>query len=137
MGLILDSSALIAEQRNGCNLRQALTNLSHRFPGEEIAVSVITVLELAHGVARANTPDRRLRHGQFLEDLLLSVPVHAVSIQIALKAGQIDGENKARGVSLAISDLLIGVTAMELGYRVATSNLRHFKLITGLDIVAT
>jgi predicted nucleic acid-binding protein len=34
-----------------------------------------------------------------------------------------------------LSDLLIGVTALELGYSVATRNLRHFKMIPGLSVV--
>jgi predicted nucleic acid-binding protein len=36
---------------------------------------------------------------------------------------------KACGFPLA--DLLIGVTALELGYSVATDNLRHFQKIPG------
>jgi predicted nucleic acid-binding protein len=67
---------------------------------------------------------------------VLSVPVHAVSIQVALRAGQIDGENDSRGIRLAIPDLLIGVTALELGYRVATTNTRHFQMIPGLEVVS-
>lgn len=41
--------------------------------------------------------------------------------------GQIDGENQAKGVRLPLSDLLIGVMALELGYSVATGNLRTSK----------
>jgi predicted nucleic acid-binding protein len=54
---------------------------------------------------------------------------------VGLRAGQIDGENQARGVRLPLSDLLIGVTALELGYGVATLNVRHFRLVPGLSIV--
>jgi hypothetical protein len=36
---------------------------------------------------------------------------------------------------LLLSDLLIGVTALELGFGVGTSNLRHFRLVPGLSIV--
>jgi len=50
-------------------------------------------------------------------------------------AGQIDGESQAPGTSLPLSDLLIGVTALELGYSVATSNVRHFRSIPGLSVV--
>jgi predicted nucleic acid-binding protein len=57
-------------------------------------------------------------------------------VPVALRAGQIDGENSAQGIRLALSDLLIGVTALELGYRVATTNLRHFKMVPGLGIVS-
>lgn len=65
-----------------------------------------------------------------------ALPVHPVSIPIALRAGRIDGENCARGIRLALADLLIGVTALELGYRVATGNVRHFRMVPGLDIVS-
>lgn len=52
---------------------------------------------------------------QFLNELMTALPVHPVTVSIALRAGQIDGENAAQGVRLALSDLLIGVTALELG----------------------
>jgi predicted nucleic acid-binding protein len=37
---------------------------------------------------------------------------------------------------LPLSDLLIGVTALDLGYSVATANLRHFQMIPGLKIIS-
>ncbi len=64
-----------------------------------------------------------------------AVPVYPVTVPIALRAGQIDGENTAQGIRLALADLLIGVTALELGYRVATGNLRHFQMVPGLEII--
>ena len=59
MGLILDSSVLISAERKGRNARQALSEIAHRAPREDVAVSVITLIELAHGVARSNTPERK------------------------------------------------------------------------------
>jgi len=38
-------------------------------------------------------------------------------------------------VRLPLADLLIGVTALELGYSVTTGNLRHFQMIPGLSVV--
>ena len=58
-----------------------------------------------------------------------------VTVMVALRVGQIDGENQAKGVRLPLADLLIGVTALELGYSVATGNLRHFQMIPGLAVV--
>jgi predicted nucleic acid-binding protein len=107
-----------------------------RVPGEDVAVSVITLVELAHGVARANTPERRVLRQQFLDELMMALPVHSVTVPAALRAGQIDGENSARGVRVALSDLLIGVTALELGYRVATANVRHFGMVPGLEVLS-
>ena len=44
-------------------------------------------------------------------------------------AGQISGEQAAKGITLPIDDLLIAVAAMEQGYAIATLNLRHFQKI--------
>ena len=136
MGLILDSSVLISVERQGRNARQALAEIALRAAGEDVAVSVVTLIELAHGVARANTPQRKAARRQFLNELMTALPIHSVTAPVALRAGQIDGENAAQGVRVALSDLLIGVTALELGYRVATTNLRHFQMVPGLGIVA-
>jgi len=113
-----------------------LAQIASRFPEEQFALSVITVIELAHGVARADTPSRMQARQQYLDELILASPVHTVSVQVALRAGQIDGENAANGVRLPISDLLIGVTALELGYSVATANLRHFQMVPGLGVIS-
>jgi predicted nucleic acid-binding protein len=135
MGLILDSSVLITAERQGQNARQMLAAISSQVGNTEIALSVVTLIELAHGAARTDTPQRKAKRQQFIHELLTALPIHPVTVSIALRTGQIDGENQAKGVRLPLSDLLIGVTALELGYSVATSNLRHFQLIPGLSVV--
>ncbi|HXR96929.1 MAG TPA: PIN domain-containing protein [Terriglobales bacterium] len=135
MGLILDSSVLIAAERKGRNAHQALGEIARRVVGEDVAISVVTLIELAHGAARADTPERKAARRQFVHELTIALPVHPVTVPVALRVGQIDGENAAQGVRLPLADLLIGVTALELGYRVATGNLRHFQMVPGLEIV--
>ena len=46
--------------------------------------------------------------------MLTALPIHPVTITVALRVGQIDGENQAKGVRLALTYRLIGVTALEL-----------------------
>ncbi len=135
MGLILDSSVLITAERQGQNARQMLAAIASQVGNSEIALSVVTLIELAHGAARADTPERKEKRQQFIQELLTALPIHPVTVSVALRTGQIDGENQAKGVRLPLSDLLIGVTALELGYSVATGNLRHFQLISGLSVV--
>jgi predicted nucleic acid-binding protein len=72
---------------------------------------------------------------QFIQELLTALPVHPVTAAIALHTGQIDGANQARGVRIPLADLLIGVTALELDYGVATRNVRHFHAIPGLSVI--
>jgi hypothetical protein len=46
MGLILDSSALIAAERRGSNARQVLSEIAGRKTGEDVALPVVTLIEL-------------------------------------------------------------------------------------------
>jgi predicted nucleic acid-binding protein len=135
MGLILDSTALIGAERKGMNARHALSQLMDKVGASEVGISVVTALEFTHGIARADTPERRAKRQGFLDELLGAVPVHPVTLAIALRAGQIDGTNSAQGLRVALGDLLIGVTALEAGFSVATSNVRHFAMIPDLDVV--
>ena len=134
MGLILDSTAVVAAEFQGLSARRMLEDLARQAGDQEIAISVITVLELAHGATRANTPERLKSRQQFLDDLLMGVPVQPVTLPIALRAGRIDGESQSRGIRIPLSDLLIGTTTLELGYDLATSNLRHFSWIPDLRL---
>jgi predicted nucleic acid-binding protein len=134
VGLILDSSVVIAAERLGQTAYRMLEAIGLETNDSEIAVSVVTVLELAHGIARADTAQRRAGRQQFLDDLLVGTPVHPVTVPIALRAGQIDGQMQAAGTRIALADLLIGVTAIELGYSVATANVRHFQMIPHLTL---
>jgi predicted nucleic acid-binding protein len=135
MGLILDSSVLITAERQGKNARQVLTSIAQEVGETEIGISVVTLIELAHGAARADTPERKSMREKFIEELLTAMPVYPVTVSMALRAGQLDGQNQARGVRVPLPDLLVGVAALELGYSVGTSNLRHFRQITGLTVV--
>jgi len=135
MGLIIDSSLLVSAERSGQNARQSLTTITSQIGETEIALSVVTLIELAHGAARADNTERRETRGRFIEDLILGVPVHPISTAIALLAGKIDGESHTRGFAVPLADLLIGVTALDLGYGVATTNARHFRMIPGLMVL--
>jgi len=134
MGLILDSSILIAAERQGQNARQVLTAIAQGIGETEVGVSVVTLIELAHGAARADTPDRRSRRKRFIEELLTAIPIYPVTVSIALRTGQLDGENQLRGLRIPLADLLIGVTALELGYGLYTTNIRHFNRVSGLSV---
>jgi predicted nucleic acid-binding protein len=102
MGLILDSSLLITAERQGQNARQMLAAVSGKVGNTDIAVSVVTLIELADGAARADTLQRREKRQQFIQDLLRALPIHPVTVSLALRVGQIDGENQAKGIRLPI-----------------------------------
>lgn len=65
MGLILDSSVVIASERLGQTAYQMLEVISHQKEDPEIAISVISVLELGHGITHANTRTAALAGSSF------------------------------------------------------------------------
>ncbi len=135
MGVILDSSVLIGGERRGESVRQILQRVQAALGEVDSALSVVTIVELTHGIYRAKTDADRERRRAFSEELRRDMVVHSVTVGIAELAGRIEGEQAARGVSVAFEDLLIGATALHIGYDVVTLNVRHFQMIAGLKVL--
>jgi predicted nucleic acid-binding protein len=135
LGLILDSSVLIAAERRGETVRQLIERLRSAYGDTLCALSVISMIELTHGIYRARSDADRIRRRAFAEELCRDMVMHPVSLSIARLTGRIEGEQAAKGISIAIDDLIIGATALHLGFDVATYNVKHFRLIPGLNIV--
>ncbi len=136
LGLILDSSVIIAAERKRQTVEEFLTSIGRAFGEVEIAISAVTLAELVHGVARANTPEIRAARRAFIDELKKHVPVHPITDCTAEIAGQISGEQAAKGITLPADDLLIGASAIEQGYAIATLNTRHFGKIPGLQVLS-
>ncbi len=135
MGVILDSSVFIAGERRAESVRQTLQRVQAALGEVDSALSVVTIVELTHGIHRAKSDADRERRRAFSEELRRDMVVHPVTVEIAELAGRIEGEQAARGISIAFEDLLIGATALHIGYDVVTLNLRHFKQIPGLTVL--
>jgi tRNA(fMet)-specific endonuclease VapC len=135
MGLILDTSVLIASERRGDTVKQAIERVRSAYGDTESALSAISVIELTHGIYRAKSDTDRVRRKAFSDELCRDLIVHPVSLPIAQLAGRIEGEQAANGITIAFEDLIIGATALHVGFNVATLNVRHFRLIPGLKII--
>jgi tRNA(fMet)-specific endonuclease VapC len=135
VGIVLDSIVIIAAERRGHTVREILEQVKAGQGEIEIGLSVVTIAELVHGAYRAKTQAQQQRRLEFIERLSSGVPVHPVTLDIAWLAGRIEGQQEAMGIQFAFEDLLIGATALQLGYQVATLNLRDFQRIPGLSVV--
>jgi len=135
VGIVLDSSVIIAAERQGRSVRQILEQIEAVQGEIEIGLSVVTIAELVHGAYRTKTPAQQQRRLEFIERLSSDVPTHPVTLDIARLAGRIEGQQEAIGIRLAFEDLLNGATALYLGYEVATLNARDFQKIPGLSLV--
>ncbi len=135
MGLILDSSVIIAAERRGDTVEQFFERVVNATGDQDAALSAVGLTELIHGLYRANTPVVRLRREAFLNELLADLTVYPCTKETAMVAGKLDGEQQSKGVVIPFGDLLIGATALLLDYSVLTINLRDFRRIPGLNVV--
>jgi predicted nucleic acid-binding protein len=136
MGLILDTGILIASERRRESVEDILRRVRALHGEIDIALSTVSVVELTHGIYRARNDADRERRRVFSEGVFQDIIVHPVSLEIAQLAGKIEGEQAAQGIAIAFEDLVIGATALHLGFDIATLNVKHFQLIPGLKIVS-
>jgi len=135
VGIILDSSVIIEAERRGRTVPEILHQVQTSLGNTEVGLSVVTVAELVHGAYRAKTQAQQQRRLEFIEELCRNVPVHPVTIEVAWLVGRIEGEQEAKGIQVSFEDLIIGATALRLGYGVMTLNARHFRQIPGLSVI--
>ncbi len=135
MGLILDTSILIECERRSEGVEDILRRMRATHGEIDVALSVVSVVELTHGIYRAKTGIDRTRRRVFVDGIFQGLIIHPMTLPIAQLAGRIEGEQAAKGISIAFEDLVIGVTALHLGFDVATINVKHFQNIPGLNVV--
>ena len=135
MGVILDSSVLIAGERRKDTVCEVLERIEVACGKTSAALSAVTAVELTHGIYRAKTDADRKRRETFVEELFRAVAVHPLTLEVARLAGRIHGEQMGHGVNIDFPDLLIGATALYLGFAVVTLNVRQFQQIPGLSVV--
>ena len=105
VGLILDSTLVIAGERQGQTVREILEQFKTGYGEIEVALSVVTIIELTHGIQRAGTDVRRHRRQAFVDELIRDVPVHPVNIETAKLAGRIEGAQAAEGITISAPEL--------------------------------
>jgi predicted nucleic acid-binding protein len=135
MGLILDSSILIAAERKGLDDLEILEQLKTLYGETAFGLSVVTIAELMHGAYRAKEEARKQRRLAFIDRLCREIRIYPITVEIARTVGRIEGQQASLGFTLTFEDLAIGVTALQLGFEIVTHNEKDFKLIPGLRIV--
>ena len=135
MGLVLDSGVLIVAERSAKPVSELLATLEHEIGETNVILSSIAVMELEHGLYRANTPELARKRRDYLDTVFAAIPVEPFTKEMAQVAAKIDAEGRMAGRTIPLPDLLIGVTALHFGFGVGTRNLRHFRIIPGLKVV--
>ena len=134
-GVILDSSILIAGERRNQTVAEVLERVEAACGKTAAALSAVTAVELTHGIYRARANADRLRRQTFVDEIFQTVAVYPLTLEVARLAGRIHGEQMGQGNSIDFPDLLIGATALYLGFDVVTHNLKHFQAIPSLKVM--
>ena len=141
MGAVVDTTVFIDVEREARRLGVAdpvgLIGASlERWlgPDEEAAMSAITASELLHGVHRA-TRRYRPRREAFVEAVISIIPVLDFDLLAARAHARLWAGLAAEGTDVGAHDRLVAATAISVGWRVATANVRHFDRIPGLEVI--
>jgi tRNA(fMet)-specific endonuclease VapC len=128
---LIDASLLIAAERGRLDWDEVAAAQGE----EDVAVAAITASELLHGVHRARDPKVQTGRSAFVERVLAQIPVVSFDVAVARVHARVWAALAAKGAMVGAHDLLIGATALAIGGRVATRDLRSFPKIPGLDVV--
>ncbi|MCB1021591.1 MAG: PIN domain-containing protein [Acidobacteria bacterium] len=135
MGLVLDSSVIVSAERQTLPVSALLEGLRERHGASPIILSAISVVELEHGIYRARSTQQKERRRIYLDEVFSTIPAAPFTDEIARLVARIDAESRQAGKAIPFADLLIGGTALHLGYSLATGNRRHFAMIPNLDVL--
>lgn len=130
MGVLIDSSVLIHFERSDTDLSTYIQGREE----EEAFLSVISASELLHGVHRAKDKRIKAKRLAFVEGVLGSLPVLDVNVATARSHSQLWADLARQGKMIGVHDSWIAATCLAHGLRLATSNLREFNRVPGLDV---
>ena len=130
MGLIVDSSVLIATERAGGRLDELLS----LFGDEPIVIAAIAASKTLAGVYRSEPSDRQLGRQDYVEKVLARIAVLPFDLRLARVYARIATHLVSIGQLIATHDLLIAATALAHGYAVLTLNVRDFRRVAGLEV---
>ena len=131
MGLILDSSLLIADERGQFTLSAWL----RARPPETVAVSSITISELWFGIEAETQAARARRRRRWLERICRRLEVVPLDAAVARVHARLWAQLSATGQMIGPHDLIVAATATHRRWSLATFNAEEFRHIRGLDVV--
>jgi len=131
MGLILDTSLLIADERGKFDMAGFLG----QYPEDQPQIASITASELLHGVERANDQNQRERRRKYVEGILGAILTLPFDLAQARTHARIWAELVSQGQVIGAHDLLIAAAGLALNHRVATLNVKEFVRVNGLSVI--
>jgi tRNA(fMet)-specific endonuclease VapC len=128
----LDASVVIALV-NGRSPHLRARYLNARAAGEALVVSSLVHHEVVFGAAVSGRYEQQM---QALSAVIEGLPIEPFRREDAIEAAQLRAELRRAGNAVGGLDTLIAGQARFRGWSIATSTLKDFKRMPGLDIQA-
>jgi len=100
---------------------------------EGLAISVISLAELYEGVYYSTNPEGDKKA---LDDFLTGVSILGLEDEICKIFGKERGKLRKLKIVIGDFDLLIAATCLCYNLTLLTNNIRHFRMVEGLNIVS-
>ena len=133
MGLVVDTSALIALERTGTTWDRALG----RHANEPVALPAVVYGELLVGVALAGNRKRAASRRRRIDALVAVTGIVEFDAAIAEQWAELFALLSRRGRLIPSNDLAVAATARHLGFGVLVGpqDERHFREVPDLSLV--
>src|SRR3989339_1583160 len=100
---------------------------------EGLAISIISLAELYEGVYYSTNPEGDKKA---LDDFLTGVSILGLEDEICKIFGKERGKLRKLKIVIGDFDLLIAATCLCYNLTLLTNNIRHFKMVEGVNIVS-
>jgi tRNA(fMet)-specific endonuclease VapC len=131
VGLILDSSLLIAEERRRFNLSSWLRGR----PPEKVAISAITLSELCFGIEGETDTARGRRRRRWMEKTFRRLEIIPMDEPVARVHAHLWRQLSDAGLMIGPHDLIVAATAAHRRWAVVTFNAGEFRHVKGLQVI--
>lgn len=133
MGLVIDTSALVAVERSPIGFQEIL---SSAIGNEPTPLPAIVYAELPVGVLLADTPARAASRRSKINALISRVPIIDFGPEVAERWADLFAMLSREGHLIPANDLAVAATAIHLGFGVLVGprDEAHFRTIVGLRV---
>ncbi|EKU98064.1 putative nucleic acid-binding protein [Leptolyngbya sp. PCC 7375] len=125
---VLDTNTLIYYFKGQGNVAQNLALVSER----EVVIPSIVLFELYVGVAKSNSPTKRL---QQLNTFSARVSLLPFNQSTAIVSAKIRAYLEKQGQTIGPLDVLIAGTALSCEAKLVTHNVREFSRVPNLEVI--
>ena len=130
MGLVIDTSALVAIERAGEGWEAHLGTLA----AEPTVIPAVVYAELLVGVRLADHADRAANRQARVEALVARFPIIDFTRETAARWADLFVTLSRAGTTIPSNDLAVAATALQLGFGVLVGpkDERHYRRVPGL-----